>query len=295
MDKILRKRSTICLFLIPALVVYTLVVFLPVLWSLYHSFYHYDGLTRMSFAGLDNYIRMFTKDRYFWPVVRQTFIYVALQIILQVGGGLLLAIFLTGLRRSRSVMQTAYFVPVIISSVAICQIFEKLLSVTPVGLVNHLLSLVGVEAPIEWLTTPGLSLVIAAFVEGYKTQGTYMVIFFAALISIPNDILEASRIDGASAFRMLIHIKLPYIKTIIYANSILVLNNSLRSFDIPFLLTAGGPGTTSELMASYMYKQAFSSMKYGYGSAIAIFIVCVCLVLASFLMKHYTNPEEGQA
>lgn len=293
MDKILRKKSTILSFLIPALVVYTLVVFVPIVWSFVVSFTNWDGFTGMTFAGIQNYVRMLAKDKYFWPVVRQTLVYVALQIVFQVGGGLLLALLLAALNRGRAVLQTAYFIPVIISSVAICQIFSKLLSVTPEGFINHLLSLVGVQKPIEWLTTPGLSLVTAAFVEGFKTQGTYMVVFLAALLTIPGDIVEAGRIDGANSWQILMRIKLPYISHIILANSVLVLNNSLRSFDIPYLLTAGGPGTTSELLASYMYKQAFSSMKYGYGSAISVFIVALAIVLASLFMRQFDTPEEN--
>ena len=268
MDSIFRKKSTICGFLIPALLIYTSVVFVPIIWSMYYSVFNWNGFGVKKYVGLSNYVKLLTRDRSFWPVLGQTFIYTILQILFQVGDGLLLAILLTSLRQGRSVMQTLYYVPV-----------------SSVGLVNALLG-----KQIEWLTTPRLSLLMCAMVEGYKTAGTYMVIFFSALISVPPELNEAGIIDGANAFQCMMRIKLPYIRPIILTNVVLVLNNSLRSFDIPYLLTAGGPGTTSELMASFMYKKAFSSMQYGYGSSIAVIIVIICFILAIFCMRTF---EEG--
>lgn len=218
----------------------------------------------------------------------QTIVYTILQILFQVGGGLLLALLLTLLVKKRAVFQTIYYIPVVISSVAVCQIFDKLFSVTPTGLINHLLSSFSESlAMTEWLTTPGLSLVVTAFAEGYKTMGVYMVTFFAALLSVPYDLSEAAKMDGAGWLKTVFHVKLPYIRPILVANMVLVLNNVLRSFDFSFMLTAGGPGTSSELLASYMYKKAFGSMQYGYGSAVAVLIVGICLILASFCMRQF--------
>ena len=106
-----------------------------------------------------------------------------------------------------------------------------------------------------------------------------MVIFYAALIGVPSELGEAAKIDGANTFQTYWYVKVPYIKPVIIANCLLVLNGSLRSFEFSYLLTHGGPGNASELMTTYMYKQAFSSMRYGYGSAVAIMIVIICLVV----------------
>ena len=188
-------------------------------------------------------------------------------------------------------MQTLYYVPVVISSVAICQIFSKLLSVTPTGVVNQLLSVFNPALKVmEWTSNPNISLYVTAFVEGYKYLGLYMVIFYAALIGVPDELGEAARIDGASLFQEYWHVRIPYIKPVIVANCLLVLNGSLRSFEFSYLLTHGGPGNASELMTTYMYKQAFTSMKYGYGSAVAIMIVIICLIVG-VLFKKITGEE----
>ena len=293
MSSVLNNKRAFVIFLAPAMLIYSAIVLVPILYSGYYSLFQWNGFSDMEFIGLQNYIELLTKDRTIWPVFFQTIVYTLLQILFQVGGGLLLALLLTLLAKKRAFFQTIYYIPVVISSVAICQIFDKLFSVTPTGLINHLLSLLNENwGMTEWLTTPGLSLVVTAFAEGYKTMGVYMVTFFAALLSVPDELSEAAKVDGASWLKTVRYVKIPYIRPIIVANMVLVLNNALRSFDFSFMLTAGGPGTTSELLASFMYKQAFGSMRYGYGSAIAIFIVIICFILASFCIKQF-DKERG--
>ena len=219
--------------------------------------------------------------------------YTIYELLWQVLGGLLVALFLTRIRRGRAVLQTLYYVPVVISTVAICQIFTKFFSVVPSGVINSLLSLINPEwAYLEWLSNPNMSLEVAAFAEGYKYFGLYMVIFYAALISVPQELEEAARIDGAGMLTQIVKIKLPYIKPVIISNLIIVLNGSMRSFDVSYLLTKGGPANTSQLLTPYMYKQAFNSLKYGYGSAVAITIVVLCVLLGVVLQKLILKDEE---
>lgn len=160
MSSVLKNRKAAILFLMPALALYTAIVFVPILCSVYYSFFQWNGLSGMTFIGMDNYVELFTRDKVVWPVLLQTIVYTILQILFQVGGGLLLALLLTLLVKKRAVFQTIYYIPVVISSVAVCQIFDKLFSVTPTGLINHLLSFFSEGLGMtEWLTTPGLSLV----------------------------------------------------------------------------------------------------------------------------------------
>lgn len=186
-----------------------------------------------------------------------------------------------------------YYIPVVISSVAICQIFTKLFSVTPIGIVNQILSFINPSFKfMEWISNPQISLYVTAFVEAYKYLGLYMVIFYAALIGVPDELGEAALIDGAAVWQEYLYVKIPYIKPVIIANCLLVLNGSLRSFEFSYLLTHGGPGNASELMTTYMYKQAFSSMKYGYGSAVAIMIVIICMVVGLLFRKFSGEGED---
>jgi hypothetical protein len=239
-------------------------------------------------------VELLTKDKIFRITVYHTFIYTIINVVIQVFGGLLFAILLSRVKRGRTVLQTLYYVPVVISSVAICQIFLKLLSVTPTGVVNQILSMFNPALKVmEWTSNSDISLYVVAFVEGYKYLGLYMVIFYAALIGVPNELGEAALIDGANSVQEYIHVRIPYIKPVIIANCILVLNGSLRSFEFSYLLTRGGPGNASELMTTYMYKQAFASMKYGYGSSVAIMIVIVCLTAGLIFRKATGGGDEA--
>lgn len=292
MQKAFGRRKVILMFLLPAFVIYTLFVVVSVLWAGYYSLFDWSGVGEKTFLGVQNYIQLFTNDSIFWSTVIHTFIYTVICVLIQVFGGLIFAVFLTRITKFRAGLQTLYYVPVVISSVAICQIFTKLLSVTPPGVINSILSIFNPNlAYMEWISNDALSLLIAAFVEGYKYLGLYMVIFYAALIGVPKELEEAAIMDGANVFQQYLKVKVPYIKPVIIANCVLVLNGSLRSFDISYLLTKGGPGNSSELMSTYMYKQAFSSMKYGYGSSVAMAIVAICL-LVGFVFRRVTERGD---
>jgi len=286
------KWKTVLFFVSPAVILYTLIVFVPIIWSSAYSMVNWNGIGTIKFVGLDNFVELFAHDREFFAALRHTIIYTILQILLQVFVGLLLAFLLSALPKFRTGFQTLCYLPVIISSVAICQIFEKLMSLQPIGLINSLLAKINPTwADIAWLTDVRLCLGSAAFVEGYKYMGMYMVIFYAALLSVPADMIEAAKIDGANRFQISWNITIPYIRGIIVANCVLVLNGSLRAYDIPFLLTKGGPGNCAQLIAPYMYKQAFSSMKYGYGSAVAVMIVIICFSFATVFRKIFERDE----
>lgn len=284
--------KTVLFFTAPALIIYTLIVFIPIIWSSVYSLFDWNGIGSMKFVGFNNFVRLFTRDREFLPALGHTVIYIVAQIVLQVFVGLLLAFLLSSIPKLRSFFQTLYYVPVVISSVAICQIFEKLMSLQPLGLINSILGAINPAwYDIKWLTDVNLCLGSAAFVEGYKYMAMYMVIFYAALLSVPDDLTEAAKIDGANGFRIAWNVKIPYIRHVIVANCVLVLNGSLRAYDIPYLLTGGGPGNCAQLLSPYMYKQAFSSMKYGYGSAVAVMIVLISLVFATVFRRIFERED----
>ena len=209
------------------------------------------------------------------------------------GGGLLLAVLLNNMVVLRKPMQILYYLPVIVSSVALAQMFKKMFAVVPAGLINQLLALINPDwIRLEWLTNVKTSLGMVIGTVGYKNMPVYMLIFFAAFLTVPGSLVEAARIDGASSWQIFWKIKIPHIRPTIITNIILVLNGSLRGYDIAKLLTAGGPVNSSQLQAMYMYKQAFSSQKYGYGSAIAMFIVMESLILA-ILVRWASEGKRG--
>lgn len=289
MDRILRKNKTVMLmFIIPALAVYLLTVFIPILWSFYLSFFSWDGIFDKVFVGLSNYKKMFMQDHGFWKIYLNNILFLLIVVFIQISAGLLAALALTKITRLKNLIKTLYFVPAIISSVAIAELFRTIYSLNPMGMINYSLGLMGLEnLQMAWLSEIDTVLLAVSVPEGWRFIGLYMVIMYAALVSIPEDVIEAAKIDGASEFKIFKDMKLPLIMPIILIALVMSVTGALKGFDIPFILTGGGPGYHSELLTTYMYNQAFSTLQYGYGSAIAVFIVIQSLIVIVLLRKFF--------
>lgn len=152
MNKTLGNKWAAWMFLAPALVLFICVMLVPIFWSLSYSFYHYDGVTTMRFIGIGNYVEMFTKDRVFWTAVVNNFKYMAINIVVQMAGGLLYALLLTSLKKGRAFFQTMYYTPVVLSAVALSQVFIKFYATDPPGVFNALGLLFNDSfKPIAWI------------------------------------------------------------------------------------------------------------------------------------------------
>ena len=277
----LKKKIEPWLYSAPALAVYLFVVIIPIIWSLWFSLFDYNGIGAMRFTGLDNYKIMF-KDTVFWQTVRNGLFFMAVSTAAQIIVGLMLAIILSNIRRGANILRVVYFIPCIISSMAISQIFQKLLSVQPEGVFAAVMKLFGQE-PVALLSEPSWALLVVTLIDAYKFVGIYMIIFYAALKDIDESVVEAAVIDGCSWWQLHTKIKIPMISNIIVMVLVLLVSGTLKGFDISYILTNGGPGTSSELVATYMYKTAFSSSRFGLASAMAVFLIAECLTAVALV------------
>ncbi|GAA1636134.1 carbohydrate ABC transporter permease [Microbacterium flavum] len=292
----LPRRSTlsVLVFLVPPLVLYGVAVLLPILQSLVLSFFRWDGITEMTFAGIDNYVKMLTRDDVFWTAFGNALGYLAICLVLQLGGALLVAGLLTALPRARELVKTLYLLPAVISTVAIALLFQRIYSLDPVGLINQALAWVGLEhLQTAWLSNVQTVLVAVSIPEGWRFTGLYMLIIYAALIAVPRELEEAARLDGASWWQVFWKIRFPYIRPVWITTTIMATTFALRGFDIPYLLTGGGPGQASELLTTYMYKTAFVHTDYGYASAISVFIVIECLVAVGIILLLLRRRDDS--
>ena len=287
-----RTRIEPWLYLLPALMVYMFVVMVPVVWSLVYSLFDWKGIGAMKFAGLANYVRMFN-DTKMITAIKNNLIYMALGTMVQVFMGLLMATLLSSITKGSNILRVLYFIPCIISSMAICKIFDKLLSVQPQGLIAAIVSALGGK-PKALLSSPQHALYMVTLVDAYKFCGLYMVIFYSAFVALDHEIIEAAYIDGCTWWQQYIHIRLPMIKPIFFTVLVILVNGTLKSFDISYILTHGGPGNVSELVATYMYKISFNSVDFGYGSAISMFLLVESLIAVG-IVRFIGNRSEKHA
>lgn len=279
-----RSRLSVAVFLVPPLLLYGVAVLLPIVQSLFLSLFRWDGITDMAFVGIDNYIKMLTRDDVFWTAFGNALGYLAICLVLQLGGALIVASLLTALPKARELVKTIYLLPAVISTVAIAILFQRIYSLEPVGLLNQILAWVGLEhLQNAWLSDVQTVLAAVSIPEGWRFTGLYMLIIYAALIAVPRELEEAARLDGASWWQVFWRIRFPYIRPVWITTTIMATTFALRGFDIPYLLTNGGPGQASELLTTYMYKTAFVHTDYGYASAISVFIVVECLVAVGII------------
>lgn len=288
-----RSRTAVLVFLLPPLVVYVLAVLFPILQSLFLSFFRWDGITPMRFVGIDNYARMLVGDDVFWRAAGHSLVYLAVSLFFQLGVALALANLLTYVGRGRETVKTLFLLPAIVSTVAISLMFQRIYSYEPLGLINGLLHLLGLEELARpWLSDVNTVLVAVSIPEGWRFTGLYMLILYAAIIAVPAELEEAARLDGASSWRVFWNVRFPFIKPVWITTMIMATTYSLRGFDIPYLLTNGGPGQASELLTTYMYRTAFTSTDFGYASTISVFIVLQCIVAVGLILL--LRSREGR-
>ncbi|WP_033127159.1 MULTISPECIES: carbohydrate ABC transporter permease [Clostridia] len=292
---VIRSRKAFLAFLLPGLLFYIFAVFYPIEESIRLSFMEWGGIGEKTFVGLNNYIQMF-HDKVFYTAFLNNLIYLVIVVAMQLGIGLLFAVMLTYMTKHVTLIKTLYYVPCIVTTVAIGQLFRSMYSTEPMGLINQFLQAIGLENLVtSWLANVSTALAAVSIPEGWRFTGMYMVIFYAALVSLDPSVYEAAKVDGATEFQIFFRIKLPLIKDIILLTLTMCLTGALRGFDIPYLLTNGGPGNASELMSTYMYKKAFSSNQYGYGSALAVFIIVESILVVFILRKIFMTEEEKEA
>lgn len=279
-----RSALSVAVFLVPPLIIYGVAVLLPIVQSLVLSFYKWDGITDMRFVGLDNYVKMLSRDDVFWTAFANALGYLVICLVLQLGGALIVSSLLTALPRARELVKTLYLLPAVISTVAIAFLFLRVYSLEPVGMLNQVLQWVGLgDLQTAWLSNVQTVLAAVSIPEGWRYTGLYMLIIYAALISVPRELEEAARLDGASWWQVFWNIRFPHIRPVWITTTIMATTFALRGFDIPYLLTNGGPGQSSELLTTYMYKTAFVHTDYGYASAISVFIVIECLIAVGLI------------
>ncbi|OMF40452.1 sugar ABC transporter permease [Paenibacillus peoriae] len=284
---------TIAVFVLPCLLLYTCMVFVPILVSVYCGLLDWNGIAEAKFVGLANFERIFTTDSVFWPSVKRTMMFAVFS-MLEIPFCLLLAILLNRYVRKANTLVTMYFLPVILSVVIIGQLWKTIYNPASMGgMLNGILLAIGLESwTRSWLTEPQIAMYALYFVSLWQYFGYHLLIQFTGVQNIPNELYEAAKIDGAEGFKADRYITLPLIVPIFKISIVLAFIGSLQSFDLIWVMTGGGPAHATDTVSTYMYNMSFLSMKYGYGSALASILVVICLsftIVINFVFKRIEN------
>ncbi|MDO3410362.1 sugar ABC transporter permease [Saccharibacillus sp. CPCC 101409] len=288
------SRWTIAAFIMPCLIVYLGLVFVPILVSIYSGLMDWNGIGKATFIGFSNYAKMFTHDPVFWPAVRRTFTLAGFSMLVQVPVALLVAILITRFVRRPNFLVSSYFLPVILSVAIIGQLWKTIYNPAAMGgMINQILIKVGLESwTHSWLTEPKIAIYAIILVSLWQYLGYHILIQFTGIQNIPSEIYEAAKIDGASGFKADRYITLPMVLPILKISIVLSFIGSLQSFDLIMVMTAGGPAHATEVLASHMYNMSFITMEYGYGSAIANMLILICLIATVLINLLFTRLEK---
>lgn len=286
-----RKRTwSLYLWLAPALILYTLFKLLPMIAGIFISLLRWDGIKDPVFIGLLNFQRMFTDDQLI-PAFIHNLQYALGTVVGKILIALLLAILLNQALRGQTFYRTLLFMPVVLSFVVISVLWTWLYN-DQFGLVNALLRAVHLDnLAVQWLGDAKYALASIMFVDIWKWYGFHMIIFLAALQTIPQEYYEAARVDGASRWQQFISITLPQLRPVMVINITLALLGAFNVFDIPYIMTQGGPAGATNVLALYSYSQAFQFGKLGYGAAISYALLILVSIVALIQLRVVASDE----
>lgn len=282
---------TAVLFLLPALLVFGVFVLWPIAQSARYSFYDWNGIGPLTdYVGLQNY-RTLIDDPVFWLAFKHNLIVVLWSLATQIPLGIGLAVLLTRGLRGSNLFRTLFFAPMVLSEVIVGVIWRWIYH-PHFGMANALMTEIGLDKQ-GWLGNEDLVLPCILVATTWRYLGFYIVIFIAAIQGIPDEYYEAAAIDGANGFQRQRYITLPLLLPTIRIASVLMIVGALKSFDMVWVLTEGGPSHASELIATYMFKQAFRSNDWGYGSTLAFVLFLIAFVVAiAFVFITRQREEE---
>jgi putative chitobiose transport system permease protein len=272
------------LFLLPTIVLFAVFHYYPTISSVYYSLSEYHVLAPPEWIGFDNYKQM-AHDQLFWQSLRNSASYFIIIVPFLVTLPLFLAILLNRKLRGIYLFRVIYYLPVITSMVAVAIVWKYLFH--PSGLLNALLKLLGFSPspPINWLLDVHKALPAVSAVEIWKAAGYYMIIYLAGLQSIPADLIEAAKLDGATRARVLYHIIVPHLRPIIAVTLVLSTLNTVQIFTSVYVMTGGGPLNATMSLPLYIYQKAFVSLDMGYATAMGLVLFLILMVLTFFNFK----------
>lgn len=288
--------ATPYLFLLPAIVVMSIFVYLPIIESFYYSLFRWSAIDpRLHFVGLDNYIRLFS-DKLVWWSLRNNVLYAAISVFFQVFIALILAYLLESkiIRPYWStVFRNILFLPSVLA-VTVVGITWTLIYRPDTGLINQFLRLIGLDSLTHtWLGEEGTSIFAVIGVSQWQWVGYCMVLFIVAIQSIPDELFESARIDGANTWQQFWRIAVPLVRETVLVLTTITVIGGFKVFDIVYAMTGGGPNHASDVLGNYLYRVGFRNDEMGYSAAIAGLLFIITFALTFVQLRIGRTGEEA--
>ncbi|MDD4524855.1 MAG: sugar ABC transporter permease [Lachnospiraceae bacterium] len=293
MNKLLRDKKAIIVFIAPAFLLFTFVLFVPICQSIYYSFCDYNALTPPEFVGLKNYRKMFKDDTMVYAMKNSIF-FLIFSCISQLIMGLILAGLLTNIKKGRNFFKNVIYLPCVMSSAALGLLWMFIFS--PKLGINQILAKFGIEGPLWLMDIKGfiiLPMWVIAYVALWQYVGQSMMLYMAQISGIDKSLYEASYIDGCTKPQAFRFITLPLLKPMIGTAMSLNAIGSLKFFDLIYNMTEGGPNHHTEVLATHLYTQGFKYFKYGYASAIGVVFLVMCLIMTGIINRIFKTDDEA--
>lgn len=281
------------LFLLPWIIGFLIFKFYPFLMSFYYSFTEFNMINPPELIGLENFIKIFTRDVDFYQSLKVTLIYTIFSVPVKLIFALFIAMMLSMKLRGINTFRTIYYLPSILGGSVAVSILWKFLFMRQ-GLVNKVISFLSI-GPIDFLGDPDVALYTISMLSVWQF-GSSMVLFLAALKNVPRDLYEAAAVDGAGKVRTFFKITVPMITPIILFNLIMQTINTLQSFTAALVITEGGPVKSTYLYGMMLYEEAFQFLNMGYASALSWILFVIIIVLTGLIFKsssYWTYYEDG--
>lgn len=284
------------LFIMPAVVLIFVFVVWPIAYNAYLSLHSWKGIygTAKEFVGTDNYVKIFQGIK-FWKSMLNSIYFIIGGFCVLMPLSFCLALLITSKLKFTRLMKTAYFMPVILGTTAVALMWVNILNQN-YGILAQVLRWIGLDSlVINWLAAPGINIWCIILVNEWMYAGYNMLIFAAGIVSIPESILEASKIDGCNSIQRIKYIILPLCKNSFMIFSILCITGCLKVFDIVWAMTAGGPNGSSATPGILLYQQAFQNRLYGRSSAIGVILVIFGISLSVIINRIFKQDNDLQA
>ena len=284
------KWKLILLFFCPALLIWLTTMLIPFLYGIFISFTKWDGIAdNYTIIGLANFQKVFNTSK-FWLSLQRTSIYTVGTVVLSNVVALMLGLLLTSSLKGRNAFRTAIYVPNVVGGVAMGYVWQYIF--------NYGFTKIGQQLGIGWLATSMLSdptkaMIALVIVSSWQLSAYLMIIYVAGFTNVPNELVEAARVDGASAGQVFWNVRMPMIRSSVTICLFLAIVRSFMVFDINLSLTDGGPFSSTEMIALRIYNTAYVSLKFGNAQAQAV-ILFIIVAFISVLQAYFTQKREVQ-